>query len=81
MTSFNKKYNLIVKLGHNSCYLCGEQLHLSTATLDHVTPKSKHGTKTELCCRKCNKIKANLELDEFILHIKKIIKYQTKINK
>ena len=51
------------------CYYCGKGLHLKNATLDHVIPKSKGGVNAYsnlvACCLRCNKLKANLSVEEF----------------
>ncbi|RUA16095.1 MAG: HNH endonuclease [Clostridia bacterium] len=46
-----------------TCQYCGERLHSSQLTLDHVLPKSRGGKKTwenlVTACRRCNQRKGN----------------------
>lgn len=45
------------------CFYCGQKLHLTEATLDHVIPQSMGGNNSEdnlvLCCKAINNLFAN----------------------
>ena len=34
-------------LQHGRCFFCGEELHESDASIEHLNPKAKGGTSTE----------------------------------
>lgn len=52
----------------NLCYLCGRELTLQTATIDHVIPLSRGGSHTpdnvKLACKPCNSRKQSKLLSE-----------------
>ena len=53
------------------CFYCTEELTRKTFTVDHYTPKSRGGTNRlsnlVACCKFCNKVKANLLMDDGLL--------------
>lgn len=62
------------------CYLCGDKISIDDMTIDHVTPKSCGGENStnnaRCCCFTCNQMKGNMDLDEFVVKIKKIYKFR-----
>lgn len=56
------------------CYYCGEEPN----SVDHVIPRSKGGDdgRENLvpCCFRCNQMKSNLTMAEFIAHMEKILR-------
>lgn len=58
----------IFKRDDNKCVYCGSNKDL---TLDHLIPKSKGGNNTwknlVTCCGKCNRLKDNMMVDDFLL--------------
>lgn len=51
------------------CQYCGMQVFHSTASIDHIVPKSKGGThevsNLRLCCSKCNAMKNGRDVEYF----------------
>jgi 5-methylcytosine-specific restriction endonuclease McrA len=45
------------------CHLCGHELTVKSATLDHLVPKSQGGTlanhNVKLACLRCNSLRGN----------------------
>ncbi len=55
----------------NCCYcevLLTQQYHKADTfgTREHIIPKSKGGYKTEPCCRRCNAMRGNRRLADFL---------------
>lgn len=54
---------------HGRCAYCGIKLKRRESTRDHMIPRSHGGQDTIenlwLCCRQCNKNKANMSLERF----------------
>lgn len=53
------------------CGYCKKSLTTKTATIDHIQPVSKGGgifdkSNMMICCHKCNQLKRDLRLDEFL---------------
>lgn len=57
----------------SKCPYCGDNMGRYTATSDHVKPKSKGGIIKVWTCRNCNQMKGSMSVDEFLLHIQKIL--------
>lgn len=73
----NKRRELKAKLFEtdNTCYICGKELSLYEATIDHVIPQSQlNGRLLEenhkLCCSRCNSAKADTMLEDFLIKVK-----------
>ncbi len=47
------------------CNYCGARLNRGNRTRDHVKARSKGGRVTVPCCRACNELKADMDLEEF----------------
>ena len=66
----NKDKIYIFTRDNKKCFYCGKSLKYRQITLDHYLPLSKGG-KNEVfnlvtCCRKCNKIKADIVPENFM---------------
>ena len=57
------------------CYICGKKIpYESTATIDHVIPKSRdyaadRYSNMKCCCVRCNKDKGNMTINEYVVNI------------
>jgi 5-methylcytosine-specific restriction endonuclease McrA len=53
----------------HACYYCEKSLTFKTATVDHLTPKSKGGDNDEfnlvLACKKCNGEKSDMNESQY----------------
>ena len=60
------------ELWKENCYYCGDEVN--TAGLDRVD-SSKGYIKGNIvrCCEKCNRAKNNMDINEFLIHCKKIV--------
>lgn len=69
------------------CYICGDTVTESTATIDHVIPRSKRSKfsysqkNRRCCCQRCNKDKSNMTLTEYLNKIEKDKKNYEYISK
>jgi len=58
-----------------TCFYCGHN-KVQNLSLDHITPKSKGGSDNPsnllTACKKCNNMKGDMGLDEFIEYVNKI---------
>jgi hypothetical protein len=52
------------------CTYCGDPLLREEATLDHVEPKSRGGSKVVIACHPCNNTKSDLPLEVFLAWLK-----------
>lgn len=72
----------IAKLEAPCCPYCGDKEQL---VIDHIIPKSKGGNNEkenlEKICWRCNTAKWNSSKEDFVAWIKRLIKYQRKINR
>lgn len=73
---------LLFKRDGNHCVYCNVTLSHKTATIDHVIPLAKGGSRKSfsnllLCCEPCNREKANQSMREFL----KARKEETEIKK
>ncbi len=62
---------ILFKRDGNHCVYCNVTLSHKTATLDHITPVSKGGSRGAvmnmvLCCVECNQAKADRPVKEFL---------------
>ena len=68
-----KKHRKHSYKSRKKCWYCGTPLRRSTATLDHVLPRSRGGDGTPenvvLACRGCNNRKDDMTVDEFRWHL------------
>lgn len=64
------KLTLLARFGRR-CFYCERKVNLRTATRDHVVPRSKGGGDEDenivLCCGRCNTLKDDKLLLDFIL--------------
>ncbi len=63
---------LLFKRDGNRCVYCNVTLSHKTATIDHIVPVSKGGSRGSilnivLCCDECNQAKANRSVKDFLL--------------
>lgn len=69
---------MMLKKRSGYCFYCGVRLIRNmakqakhTATVDHLTPRSRGGRNVEVnrvpCCRRCNSRKGQLTLGEYIV--------------
>lgn len=70
-----KRRQQIYDLSGGECFYCGRVIAFKEATIDHIVPKSKGGSwrleNLVLACRKCNRIKGQIEnIDEAVRKIK-----------
>lgn len=67
---------LVLERQMYACALSGDLLDTATAQLDHITPVSKGGTheakNIQVVTRDINRMKGNLDNEEFIVLCKKI---------
>lgn len=73
----NSIYNKIYKHQSYKCFYCNTEVELFTMEREHVFPRSKGGkgiANKVLSCKLCNKIKANLTIEEFKIKIEDLIK-------
>lgn len=62
---------ILFKRDGNHCAYCNVSLSHKTATIDHITPVSKGGSRGAvlnmvLCCAECNQAKADRPVKEFL---------------
>lgn len=61
----------------SECYLCGGAISWETASLDHVTPRSRGGTNElsnlRWAHRRCNRYKSDMTIDELVEYAQRII--------
>ena len=54
---------------NKQCFYCGSKVKFEDLTIDHVKARSRGGKDHEsnyvCCCKDCNKIKANMSVEEF----------------
>lgn len=68
MTTYNKIY----QHQNKSCFYCNEKIEFDLMEKEHVFPKSKGGKGIRnkvLSCHFCNKLKSNLNINEFKIKI------------
>lgn len=68
---------------HNgTCAICGRPVKFKKMTVDHIVPLSKGGTNEmsnlRLACCSCNRIKSDVDDDEFYRKIFGILWYHKK---
>lgn len=72
--SFRKlMYSITYMLkGNKKCYYCGKNVPKKTITLDHIIPQDLGGPTIPEnlipCCAKCNSLKSNMNLQQFMLY-------------
>lgn len=58
---------------HNRCFYCGNTLMLGYTEVDHIIPfsSSRDGSTANLClsCKHCNRIKATLDMSQFLAKV------------
>lgn len=54
------------------CKYCKKEITIENMSLDHSTPKSIGGARTEIICWRCNRMKGELLEDEYIKLLKLI---------
>ena len=64
-------FYLLFKCDGNRCVYCNVTLSHKTATIDHIVPVSKGGSRGSilnkvLCCEECNQAKADRLVKEFL---------------
>lgn len=69
----------VIEEENRICYICGYKIPEDIpATIDHVNPKSKLGKDDRVnlrcCCKRCNDDKANMNINEYFIHIQENIK-------
>lgn len=76
-STIHKNKDFVHKRDNYTCYYCGEKFERNELHIDHIIPKSKGGKDIlenfVSACIKCNLIKGNLSVSEFIARIR--IKY------
>lgn len=76
---------LVYRKTEGHCYLCGEFVDFPSFTIDHEIPISKGGTNElenlACCCSECNKMKADLPLEDFLSRNLKIAAFQEMMKK
>lgn len=64
----NRRHD-IYKKGEGHCWYCGDKLHFSAMTIDHVTPRCNGGghemDNVVPCCKECNSLKGDLDVNLF----------------
>jgi len=79
--SFGNRYDLHIKQ-KGLCYYCGDKISIAKSTIDHILPLSKGGDNIEsnrvLTCKRCNKMKADMNIVEFKCQIIKVYEYYIK---
>ena len=65
-----RKLHKSVKDKYHNCFYCGIELDRNKRTVDHLEPLAKGGLDIEenlvVSCKRCNRNKSDLTLDEFI---------------
>lgn len=74
-SDFKKIKKQVINEENRICYICKKVIPESEyATIDHVNPKSKLGKddrkNLRCCCKRCNDDKKNMDIFEYIQHMK-----------
>jgi hypothetical protein len=76
IVSFGRRFERLFP--GQACYFCGDPSN----SVDHLVPYSRDGVDTPEnlvpCCFRCNQMKSNLTIGEFVLRMEKILETLAK---
>ena len=73
----NSVYNKIYKHQSCRCFYCRTEIDITTMEREHVFPRSRGGrgiANKVLSCPFCNKIKKNLNIEEFKVEVENLLR-------
>jgi len=85
MAQKGKIYGANVSIDLHHCYYCGTDVDDFSRTKDHLIPESRGGIRANKnsvpSCGDCNRLKADMDPDEFLRAIKSMIQLEKRTSK